>query len=149
MTWKCENWKWPLVCSNLNISTSTWPKIKIKDSFEIVRTSRFQNWPYYLNLVKIWWRYWPKYKLGSFFLWTPCIYRNWISINGIKRKCSEGYSKFSLGPKLLIGGGYGQTDCIYRCLEHQNSPKWEIHQQQHQQEFHEWLKNLRNADFVV
>ena len=57
---KVKNWKWPLVCSNPNISASTWPKLKIKDSFEILRMSRFQNWPYFLNLVKIWWRYWQK-----------------------------------------------------------------------------------------
>ena len=57
---KCKNWKWPLVCSNPNISASTWPKLKIKDSFEILRTSRFQNWPSFLNLVKIWGRYCQK-----------------------------------------------------------------------------------------
>ena len=72
MTWKCENWKWPLMCSNPNISASTWPKLKIKDSFEILRTSRFQNWPYFLNLVKIWWRYWQKTNC-LLFLWTRCI----------------------------------------------------------------------------
>ena len=60
MTWKCENWKWPLVWLSPNISASTQPKFKIKDSFEILRTSRFQNWSYFLNLVKIWWKYWPK-----------------------------------------------------------------------------------------
>ena len=46
-----------LVCSSPNISASTWPKFKIKDSFEILRISRFQNWPYFLNIVEIWWRY--------------------------------------------------------------------------------------------
>ena len=34
------------------------PKFKIKDSFGIPMTSRFQNLPHILNLVKIWWRYW-------------------------------------------------------------------------------------------
>ena len=61
-----KNWKWPLVCSNPNISTSTWPKLKIKDSFEILRTSRFQNWPSFLNLVNILWRYWQKTNLELF-----------------------------------------------------------------------------------
>ena len=64
-------WKWPLVCLNTNISASTWPKFKIKDSFEILRTSRFQNWPYFLNLVEIWWRYCPKTNC-QVFLWTQC-----------------------------------------------------------------------------
>ena len=66
-----DNWKWPLVCFNPNISASTWPKSKVKDSFEILRTSRFQNWPYFLNLVKIWWRYWQKTNC-IVFLWTRC-----------------------------------------------------------------------------
>ena len=60
LTYSCEKWKWPLVWLRPNISASTWPKFKIKDSFEILRTSRFQNWPYFLNLVKIWWRYCQK-----------------------------------------------------------------------------------------
>ena len=63
---KWKNWKWPLVCSNPNISASTWPKFKIKDSFEILRTSRIQNWPYFLNFVKIWWRYWQITNCGVF-----------------------------------------------------------------------------------
>ena len=67
---KCKNWKWPLVCSNPNISASTWPKLKIKDSFEILRTSKFQNWPSFLNLVKIWGRYYQKNKLTTFFVDT-------------------------------------------------------------------------------
>ena len=73
MTWICENWKWPLVCSNPNNSASTWQKFKIKDSFEILRTSRFQNWPYFLDLVKILWRYCQKTNC-QVFLWTPCIF---------------------------------------------------------------------------
>ena len=68
-----KNWKWPLVCSNPNISASTWPKLKIKDSFEILRTSRFQNWPSFLNLVKIWGSYCQNMKV-ILFLWTRCIY---------------------------------------------------------------------------
>ena len=60
LTYSCEKWKWPLVWLSPNISASTWPKFKIKDSFEILRTSRFQNWPYFLNLVEIWWRYCQK-----------------------------------------------------------------------------------------
>ena len=75
MTWKCENWKWPLVWLSPNISASTWPKFKIKDSFEILRTSRFQNSPYFLNLVEIWWRYCPKTNC-QVFLWTPCMFNS-------------------------------------------------------------------------
>ena len=52
ITQKCENWKWPLVSLTSNISASTWPNFKSKDSFEILRTCSFQNWPYFL--VKIW-----------------------------------------------------------------------------------------------
>ena len=62
-----------LVCSSSNISSSTWPKFKIKVSFKILRTSRFQNWPYFLDLVKIWWRYCQKTNC-QVFLWTPCTY---------------------------------------------------------------------------
>ena len=52
ITQKCENWKWPLVSLTSNISASTWPNFKSKDSFEILRTCSFQNWPYFLNLAK-------------------------------------------------------------------------------------------------
>ena len=31
-----------------------------KYTFEIIRTSRFQSWPYFLNLEKIWWGYCQK-----------------------------------------------------------------------------------------
>ena len=72
LTYSCEKWKWPLVWKNPNISASTWPKFKIKDSFEILRTGRFQNSPYFLNLVEIWWRYCPKTNC-QVFLWTRCI----------------------------------------------------------------------------
>ena len=41
--------------------------IKSKDSFETLRTSRFQNWLYFLNLVKIWWRYCQKTNCQVFF----------------------------------------------------------------------------------
>ena len=75
--WKWENWKWPLVNLTSDISASTWPNIKSKDSFEILRTSRFHNLPYFLNVVKIWWRYCLKTN-RQVFLWT-CITmtRNW------------------------------------------------------------------------
>ena len=43
-------------------SAFTWSNIKSKDSFEILRTSRFQNWPYFLKLVKIWGSYCQKTK---------------------------------------------------------------------------------------
>ena len=62
-----------LVCSSPNISASTWPKLKIKDSFEILRTSRFQNCPSFLNLVKIWGSYCQKTNC-IVFLWTPCSF---------------------------------------------------------------------------
>ena len=73
----CENWKWPLVSLTSIISAFTWPNIKSKDSFEILRTSRFHNLPYFLNVVKIWWRYCLKTN-HQVFLWT-CITmtRNW------------------------------------------------------------------------
>ena len=54
ITWKCENWKWPLVSFTSIFSASSWPNVKSRVSFEILRTSRFQNWPSFLNLVKIW-----------------------------------------------------------------------------------------------
>ena len=53
----CEKWKWPLVSLTSIFSASTWPNVKSKDSFEKLRTSRLQNWPSFLNMVKIWWRY--------------------------------------------------------------------------------------------
>ena len=61
------------------ISASTWPNIKSKDSFEILRTSRFHNLPYFLNVVKIWRRYCLKMN-SQFFLWTWFITmtRNWL-----------------------------------------------------------------------
>ena len=59
------------LCSNPNISVSSWQKSKIKDSFEILRMSRFQNWPSFLNLVKIWGSYGQKTNC-ILFLWTPC-----------------------------------------------------------------------------
>ena len=43
-----------------NFSASNWSNIKSKDRFEILRTSRFQNWPYFLSLVKIWGSYCQK-----------------------------------------------------------------------------------------
>ena len=54
---KCENWKWPLVSLSSIFTASTWSIIKSRDSFEILRTCRFKNWPYFLNLVKIWGSY--------------------------------------------------------------------------------------------
>ena len=63
---------WPLVSLTSNISAYTWPNFKSKYSFEILRTSSFQNWPYLLNLAKKKLRYFqkPNFKL---FLWTHCI----------------------------------------------------------------------------
>ena len=46
-------------------SASTWSNIKSGDSFEILRTSRFQNLPYFLNLDKIWGSYCKKTKLRN------------------------------------------------------------------------------------
>ena len=67
----CEKWKWPLVSKSLNISASNWPKLKIKVSFEILRTSRFQKLPSFLNLMKIWGSYCQKTN-WELFSWTPC-----------------------------------------------------------------------------
>ena len=90
MTWICENWKWPLVCSNPNNSASTWQKFKIKDSFEILRTSRFQNWPYFLDLVKIWWRYCQKTNWKVFFVDT--VY-SWLCFEN--RKLNISFTTFT------------------------------------------------------
>ena len=43
-------------------TASTWSIIKSRDSFEILRTCRFTNWPYFWNLVKIWGSYCQKTK---------------------------------------------------------------------------------------
>ena len=64
------------VCSmsepeRVNISASTWSNFKIKDSFEILRTSRFQNCPSFFNLVKIWGSYCQNTN-WELFSWTPC-----------------------------------------------------------------------------
>ena len=72
LPYSCENCKWPLVCSTSIFSASTWPNFKSKVSFEILRTSRLQNWPYFLNLVKIWWIKRPKTNLCHF-IW-PIVY---------------------------------------------------------------------------
>ena len=66
LTWKCENCKWPIPCSTSIFSGSTWPNVKSKVSFEILRTSRFQNCPYFWNLMKIWCRYWWNTKVELF-----------------------------------------------------------------------------------
>ena len=66
ITWKCENWKWPLVSLTSIFTASTWSIIKSRDSFEILRTCRFKNWPYFLNLVKIWGSYCQKTKKKKF-----------------------------------------------------------------------------------
>ena len=65
----CEKLKWSLVCSCSYISASTWLKLKSKDSFEQLRASTFQNWPYFLNLVKIWWRYCQKQQQKKEIFW--------------------------------------------------------------------------------
>ena len=56
----CEKLKWPLVSFTSIYSSLSWSKFKSKDSFEKLRMSRFQNWPCFLNFVKIWWRYCQK-----------------------------------------------------------------------------------------
>ena len=45
ITWKCENWKWPLVSLTSIFSASSAPNVKSKNSFEKLRMRRFQNWP--------------------------------------------------------------------------------------------------------
>ena len=42
----------------LNISAESLSNIKTKGSFGILRTSRFQNYPWLLDLTKNWQRYW-------------------------------------------------------------------------------------------
>ena len=69
---KCKNWKWPLLSLTSIISASTWPNFKSKVSFEILRTCSFQNWPYFLNLVKIWGSHGQNTNC-KVFLWTRCI----------------------------------------------------------------------------
>ena len=108
MTWKCENWKWPLVCLGPNISASTQPKYKIKDSFEILRTSRFQNWPYFLDLVKIWWRYCQKTNC-IVFLWTRCITR-------VQKKISM-FSNHSAHAPVLFQNVFDELWWSWKLLE--------------------------------
>ena len=62
------------MCSNPNISASTWPNIKSKDSFGKLRTSRFQNCPWFLELMKIWWSYWWITKVIVFCGHGVCLY---------------------------------------------------------------------------
>ena len=45
--------EWYLVSLTSNISAKTWPNCTCWGCFEIVRTSRFQNWPWFLKLSKI------------------------------------------------------------------------------------------------
>ena len=96
----CEKWKWPLVSLTLIFSASYWPKFKSKDSFEILRTSRFQNWPSVLNLVKIW---------GSY-----CQKTNWKVFFGTPCSLSTSFSLFLMVCKRLISricvnGGWGNV----------------------------------------
>ena len=123
MTWKCENWKWPLVSKSLNISASTWPKLKIKVSFEILRTSRFQNWPSFLNLMKIWGRYCQKTN-WEVFSWTPCIYDIWYlwcnmkegnKLQGVPKKIGilSGFEFLTLGEVFLGVTFYQKTFLFY------------------------------------
>ena len=60
----------------LIFSASTWPNIKSKVSFEILRSSRFQNFPYFLNSVKIWGSYCQKTKNWEILCYT--LYLDWI-----------------------------------------------------------------------
>ena len=52
------HWKWPPVYCTSIFSALTWPKTKSKDSFEKLRTSRFQNCPWLSDLIKIRLSYW-------------------------------------------------------------------------------------------
>ena len=61
-----------------NISAPTWPNIKSRDSFEILRTCSFQNWPYFLNLAKQELRYCQKTNF-KFFLCGNGLFLNLIS----------------------------------------------------------------------
>ena len=42
--WKCENWKWPLVSLTSNISASTLPNVKSKDSFKSSEQADFKTY---------------------------------------------------------------------------------------------------------
>ena len=74
-----ENWDWryqvsmvwqkiiilldkkaPLVSLISIFFAYSWSNFKIRDSFEKLRTCRFQNCPWFWNLTKIWWRNWGK-----------------------------------------------------------------------------------------
>ena len=100
ITQKFENWKWPLLSLTSNISASTWPNFKSKDSFEILRTCSFQNWPYVLNLAKFELRNCQKtnYKL---FLWTQCTRCPKKSVNYYR----VSQKKLALGNTLFMTSG--------------------------------------------
>ena len=84
ITWKCE---WPLVSFAFIFSASNWSKFKSKVSFGILRTSRFQNWPCFLNLVTIWQRYCQKQKKEI--LKTPLYFYPFIYYLGKTSKKKE------------------------------------------------------------
>ena len=90
ITWKCENWKWPLVSLTSIFTASTWSIIKSRDSFEILRTCRFKNWPNFLNLVKIWGSYCQKTKKRNsenhplVLVLSSSLLRQWCTSLGFK-----------------------------------------------------------------
>jgi len=60
------------------ISASTRSKIKSKDSSEKLIKCRFWNWPYFLNLIKIWGRVSDlvKFDLPKYYKYFLILYKN-------------------------------------------------------------------------
>ena len=46
--------EWDHISLTSNISAKTWSNCTSRDCFEIVRTSKFQNWPWWWKSSKIW-----------------------------------------------------------------------------------------------
>ena len=119
--------KWPLVPLTSNISVSTWPKIKCKNSFEKLRTCGFWNWPYFFNLIKIWGSYGQNTN-WHVFLWTWCIaLQGWPKM----RKCD--FWQTGISPIFLTLSEYSRglvnmyrvshKKC-YLVLEGRSTPKF-------------------------
>ena len=70
-------------------STLSWSKLKSRNSFEKLRTSRFQNCPWFWNLTKIWWRNWGK--TGS-----NCPVWFWLCCTPLLKKIMK-----RIGPAIL------------------------------------------------
>ena len=73
-------------------SASTWPNVKSKDRVEKLRTSRLQNWPSFLNLMKIWWSYWFRKKSVRILFSTSV----WYNVTVIYRWNTQGVDNIRL-----------------------------------------------------